>query len=222
MWNSTLLLKLDIIGRILIKTCRICKQNKYLGEFSIRKQKNRKDGRRSECKACIKDYKAKRYKERRTEILAKEKLDRDLNPEKHKKRSRTYRDKNKKAIKERAKLSYIKNRKRNIERATNWNRLNKKRRSDICKISAKKNPHTSTANLAKRRANKKTATPKWAELDKIKFVYKKAKELSILLGVNLQVDHVIPLQGKDVRGLHVWANLQLLEASLNLSKGNRC
>jgi predicted CoA-binding protein len=40
---------------------------------------------------------------------------------------------------------------------------------------------------------------------------------------SLDVDHIIPLNPKDqsVCGLHCWANLQILDKSLNLIKGSK-
>ena len=66
---------------------------------------------------------------------------------------------------------------------------------------------------AKRRALKLKAIPKWANLEKIKEIYLKRKK-------GYHVDHIIPLQGKNVCGLHVENNLQCLKAKYNLSKGN--
>lgn len=67
---------------------------------------------------------------------------------------------------------------------------------------------------AKRRAIKKNATPKWANLESIKEIYRNCPE-------GYHVDHIIPLQGELVCGLHVENNLQYLTATENLSKGNK-
>ena len=67
---------------------------------------------------------------------------------------------------------------------------------------------------AKRRADKLNATPKWANLEKIKEKYKNCPK-------GYHVDHYFPLQGKNVCGLHVENNLQYLPANKNISKGNK-
>lgn len=66
---------------------------------------------------------------------------------------------------------------------------------------------------ANRRAAKIQRTPKWADLEKIKEIYHNCPE-------GMHVDHIIPLQGSIVSGLHVENNLQYLSASDNLRKGN--
>jgi hypothetical protein len=76
------------------------------------------------------------------------------------------------------------------------------------------NKHLYIAYSAKRRASKLKATPKWANLVAIKEIYQTCPE-------GYHVDHIIPLQGKLVCGLHCEFNLQHLLASENLIKGNR-
>jgi len=83
-----------------------------------------------------------------------------------------------------------------------------------------KNPGIINALKAKRRAIKLNATPSWFEKDKIAILYEKAKWLESITGLKYHVDHIIPLQGDNVCGLHVWANLQILEASINIAKSN--
>lgn len=51
--------------------------------------------------------------------------------------------------------------------------------------------------------------------------YIMANELSKMLGVKYQVDHVVPLQSRIVCGLHSHTNLQVIPANVNQSKGNR-
>ena len=69
------------------------------------------------------------------------------------------------------------------------------------------------ARTAKRRATKLQRTPSWAQLDTIKEIYTNCP-------IGFHVDHIIPLQGALVSGLHVENNLQYLSVYDNLSKGN--
>jgi hypothetical protein len=69
------------------------------------------------------------------------------------------------------------------------------------------------ARSAKRRATKLSARPSWAKLDVIKRIYQCAE--------GDHVDHIVPLQGELVCGLHVEYNLQYLSPSENTSKGNK-
>lgn len=67
------------------------------------------------------------------------------------------------------------------------------------------------------RAARLQRVPRWLtdeEIVKIRQLYEEARSKG------LQVDHIIPLQGKMVSGLHVYSNLQLLTRSENASKKN--
>ena len=90
----------------------------------------------------------------------------------------------------------------------------------------RKHPHIVAAKSAKYNAQKLQATPKWLTKDQFKEIeefYLLAKELQWLSDSTdpLEVDHIIPLRGKNVSGLHVPWNLQILPGSLNRSKGNK-
>lgn len=67
---------------------------------------------------------------------------------------------------------------------------------------------------AKRKSAKLQAIPKWADLNKIKEIYKNCPE-------GYHVDHIFPLRGENSCGLHVENNLQYLTAEENMRKGNK-
>ena len=124
--------------------------------------------------------------------------------------------------------------------ATKYYRDNQEKRAVQKKAWAQKNKETVYAGnrrwaitnrdkmrsyYAKRRASKLQATPSWLNEEQLwmmKEVYHAAKVRSEMTGVEHHVDHIVPLQGEQVCGLHVPWNLQVLTAHDNISKGNRC
>jgi 5-methylcytosine-specific restriction endonuclease McrA len=68
------------------------------------------------------------------------------------------------------------------------------------------------------------ATPVWlspAHHSEMNAMYARAQELSKKTGVPWEVDHIIPLHGEGVSGLHVPWNMRVVEKSENNKKGNR-
>jgi hypothetical protein len=68
--------------------------------------------------------------------------------------------------------------------------------------------------LEARRMRYKQATPKWADLKAIEQFYRNRPP-------GHHVDHIIPLNGKNISGLHVLENLQYLPINQNLKKSNK-
>ena len=92
-----------------------------------------------------------------------------------------------------------------------------------CSKWSKNNKAKRNAITAKRHASKLQRTLIWLTKEHYKQIadfYKKAKELDALTGIKHHVDHIVPLQGENVSGLHVPWNLQILTAAENCSKNN--
>jgi len=84
-------------------------------------------------------------------------------------------------------------------------------------------PEIASASAAKRRSVKLQRTPAWlTDFDrlKIKCLYSVAAMLTRENKESWHVDHVIPLQGNLVSGLHVPSNMRVLRGKENISKHN--
>lgn len=81
-----------------------------------------------------------------------------------------------------------------------------------------------TYQLAMERARKANAFPKWADNVHIKSrilqVYIRAQFKNLTTKKKWHVDHIIPLAGYNVCGLHVPSNLRILSKDANMSKSN--
>lgn len=86
---------------------------------------------------------------------------------------------------------------------------------------AMENSDRMALNKANRKAWVKRATPHWANMTDILQVYTETRRLSLITGIQYQVDHVVPLRNRKVCGLHVKENIRPLEKTLNNSKSNR-
>lgn len=91
---------------------------------------------------------------------------------------------------------------------------------DNAKDYRKANPHKVTKYLANRRARIIQATPSWANQFFIEEAYHLAQLREAVVGGKWEVDHVIPLRGKNVCGLHVETNLAVITQTQNRSKHN--
>lgn len=123
-----------------------------------------------------------------------------------------------------------------------WNTRNKEKRNEVIHNHNKRNPKNpeirkkyarkyrlnnldkDAAKAAKRRAFKLNATPNWLSkkhFKDIELFYTQAKQLEKNTGIKYHVDHIVPLRGKTVCGLHVPWNLRVITAQENLKKSNK-
>ncbi len=98
---------------------------------------------------------------------------------------------------------------------------NRERGREIKREYKKRKPWIDVACVKRRRCSKAQRTPKWADHEEIKAIYREAALLTKKTGVKHHVDHVVPLKGKTVSGLHVEYNLRAIPAVENLKKANR-
>lgn len=127
------------------------------------------------------------------------------NPDKIKGYGKNYRENNYEEIYNRHKEWVSNNKEANREHKKKW---------------VKENPEKIRAKDAKRRCAKLNATMEGYDKE-LNEIYEDCYMISLVMGDYYEVDHIVPLQGKNVCGLHVPWNLQILHRTKNRSKGNK-
>lgn len=184
---------------MLTKICVKCGVEKTVDCFL--KKKSGKFGTRADCKMCFAEYYKSYYK-----------ANRDAKRKQHK---QYYEDNREKRL-EYAKDYHANNR----ETTVSYRETNKEYIASRLKLWKQNNPHKVNTSNAHRRASKLQATPSWADQETIDGLYQLATIFN-RTGMNMHVDHIVPLNSDKVCGLHCESNLQLLPSRNNMSKGNR-
>lgn len=171
-----------------------------------------------------KEYSSRYYKKNSNEIKEKVRRWAKDNPEKRKEISINWAKDNPDRTKYIQKKFIENNPERSREIKHKWAENNKEQQRECRRSWRQSNKWAVCALTMRRNAQKLHATPSWLtkeNLDSIKLIYKDAAERAQRDGISYHVDHIVPLQGETVSGLHVPWNLQILEASENISKSNR-
>lgn len=176
-----------------VKKCTVCLESKLLSCFSP--DKRRKSGLQACCKSCNNIANKKRYHSSK-EVRSKKKL---------------------------YDVDYVNNnRDKKYKDNKSWRNKNKEKCYAMSKRWKQANAHKVTYYTRKRQAAKAKASPNWlnkSQLKEIENFYWLAKDLEKITGEKYHVDHIVPLQGKNVCGLHVPWNLQVLPSDINIIKG---
>tara|TARA_R110000868_G_scaffold215154_1_gene465247 strand:- start:550 stop:1185 length:636 start_codon:yes stop_codon:yes gene_type:complete len=167
---------------------------------------------------------ARAYVEKNKETVSQKKKDYHFkNKERINAKSLAYFRENKERLNKAALEYYHANKDERIVKQGEWREQNRDASRRASKNWALNNQDKVIANIAKRRAAKMQRTPNWLTEEhrkQIEDIYREAKMREVETGIRHHVDHIIPLQGKLVSGLHVPNNLCVIPATENIRKRN--
>lgn len=191
-----------------VKVCTKCKLEKPVSLFH--KSRRGKYGVVSNCKSCCSQYLKSIYQEKKQEILERNASWRRDNKDKCREHTQKYRLKDIERARQLSRKSVAK-----------WRAANPEKEKAFTKSYRTNNPEKMRVLWIRRQEHVRRATPPWANQFFITEAYHIAKVRNQFLGGNWHVDHIIPLRGKNVCGLHVENNLQVIRSEVNLRKGNK-
>jgi 5-methylcytosine-specific restriction endonuclease McrA len=193
-----------------------CKEccSKYQREYYLKnlervsaRLKNYREQNREKVSACI-----KQWREREKEHIRQQKMEYRSRPEvaaRELQRAAQYYAARKEDIQRRRKERLLAN--EQVQQAYR----------EYQRVWVAENKHMVRAKVARRRARKLQSMPAWADKAEIASFYALAAHLTKTTGVKHEVDHIVPLRGENVSGLHVQNNLQVLSRTDNRIKANR-
>jgi 5-methylcytosine-specific restriction endonuclease McrA len=117
--------------------------------------------------------------------------------------------------------SYFKNHEVRLAGARRWYRENADQARAQQAVWRARNRALESARAKEREEHVRRATPRWADLADLRRFYFERQQISATTGIAHHVDHIVPLRGKIVSGLHVPWNLRVIPAKENLSKQNK-
>ena len=133
--------------------------------------------------------------------------------------------KNPERVKELRRISAARCKEAAAVRRERWVNKHPERMKEFRRKWLANNPEKRAANVRYRQLVKSHATPAWLskdQKDKMVAYYKEAAGLTKAKGIPHEVDHIVPIRGKQVCGLHVPWNLQVLTSAENRQKSARC
>lgn len=162
-----------------------------------------------------------RYSDNKEHILERNKIWRNSNKDKLKKTKVLKHTKTPEIRRSRDKKYYNSNKDAIQIKQLNYRNLHREELRQYACEWRRNNPIYSKIKSMERKFHIKQATPSWVNKSKLYEIYKNRLDISNETGIVHHVDHIYPVRGEFVCGLHVPENLQIISAAENMKKSNK-